>query len=113
MKKQHEKNEAFNLPDKYKRLEELNSSIKEPYFARIDLKHSGALENAQSFYVGKFGLSVRELPIITDWRAKVASVYYRYRYPQQNVQYITPGGVEVRDLTLKRTFEIDEGTLVK
>lgn len=113
MQKLHEKNEAFNLPDKYKRLEELNASIKEPYFARIDLKHASAVEEPQNFYIGKFGLSVRELPIITDWRAKVASVYYRYRYPQQNVQYITPAGVEVRDLTLKRTFEIDSGELVK
>ena len=107
----HEKNQAFNFKDKYKKVEELESLMKEPYFARIDLKDK--IDNSEeTYYIGKFGYT-EDKPVVTDWRAKVASVYYRYRYPQKNVNYDTPEGKIVRDLLLKRTFEIDNGSLVK
>ncbi|MFA6982158.1 MAG: hypothetical protein WC243_04000, partial [Patescibacteria group bacterium] len=111
MEQLHEKNVSFNLPDKFKRLEEFENLLREPYFSRIDLENN---ENGelQKIYVGKFGFT-DDAPVITDWRAKIASVYYRYRYPQRNVTYVTPDGVETRNLTLKRTFEIDKGQLIK
>lgn len=105
----HEKNEAFNLKDKFKRVEELGYLTTNPFFARIDLSEP---KKIQEIYIGKFGLSDNK-HTVTDWRAKVASVYYRYRYPQKNVYYDTPGGVEKRDLLLKRTYEIDGGELIK
>src|SRR3972149_7229381 len=105
----HEKNAALNLKDKFKRIEELKYLLTQPYFARIDLKDKSLTEN---IYIGKFGLS-ESSPSVTDWRAKIASVYYRYRYPQKNVYYDTPGGVERRDLLLKRTYEIADGGLIK
>src|SRR3989339_1136907 len=105
----HEKNAALNLKDKFKRIEELKYLLIQPYFARIDLKDRSSTEK---IYIGKFGLS-ESSPSVTDWRAKIASVYYRYRYPQKNVYYDTPGGVEKRDLLLKRTYEIADGELVK
>src|SRR3989344_614999 len=105
----HQKNLTFNIKDKYKKLDELSYLSKEPYFARIDLQDSSQL---QKIYVGKFGYT-EDIPIVTDWRAKIASVYYRYRYPQKNVKYETPLGVETRDLLLKSTYEIDDGSLVK
>ncbi len=111
MERMHEKNAAFNFKDKYRRLEELESLLKEPYFSRIDLKKE-ANDLIEEIYIGKFGYTENR-PLITDWRAKVASVYYRYRYPQKNVTYDTPGGLEKRDLLLKRTFEVDNGVLVK
>jgi len=104
-----QKNATFNLRDKYRKLEEFEYLAREPYFARIDLVDK---ELKETFYIGKFGYSEGG-PIITDWRAKVASVYYRYRYPQKNVMYEAPDGKQVRDLTLKRTYEIDEGEFVK
>ncbi|OGC51718.1 hypothetical protein A2W32_02705 [candidate division WWE3 bacterium RBG_16_37_10] len=107
----HEKNLAFNFKDKYKKVEELDSLMKEPYFARIDLKESTNFP-LEIYYIGKFGYT-EEKPIVTDWRAKVASVYYRYRFPQKNINYDTPEGKVVRDLQLKRTFEIDNGLLIK
>ncbi len=107
----HEKNEAVNLKDKFKRLDELKFLEDQPFFARIDLyTNKGASE--EKFYIGKFGYTENK-PIVTDWRARVASVYYRYRYPQKNVSYETPGGTETRDLKLKRTFEIEKGELTK
>ncbi|KKS06685.1 MAG: Superfamily I DNA helicase [candidate division WWE3 bacterium GW2011_GWE1_41_27] len=105
----HEKNAALNLKDKFKRIEELKYLLTQPYFARIDLRKSKSTDN---IYIGKFGLSEASTSV-TDWRAKIASVYYRYRYPQKNVYYDTPGGVERRDLLLKRTYEISDGELIK
>ncbi|EKD99922.1 MAG: hypothetical protein ACD_22C00135G0004 [uncultured bacterium] len=110
MELMNEQNTAFNFKDKYKRLEESQSLLQEPYFSRIDLKEDNG--TTTPYYLGKFGYT-EETPIIIDWRAKVASVYYRYRYPQKNVTYDTPDGLEKRDLMLKRTYEIDEGKLVK
>ena len=106
----HEKNESVNLKDRFKRVEELTFLLKEPYFARIDLAEKA--EVSQPFYIGKFGYT-EDKPVVIDWRAKVASVYYRYRYPQKGVTYDTPGGLEERDLTLKRTYEIEDAELVK
>lgn len=111
MEQLHEKNEALNIKDKYKQLEELEFLLKEPYFSRIDLLEAGN-KKAHEIYIGKFGFFDKE-PVVTDWRTRVASVYYRYRYPQKNVKYETDLGVETRDLTLKRTFEIDDGELIK
>lgn len=105
----HEKNESFNIKDKFKRVEELGYLVKNPFFARIDLSEK---KQVKKIYIGKFGLSDGKHNV-TDWRAKVASVYYRYRYPQKNVYYDTPAGVEKRDLLLKRTYEIDNGELIK
>lgn len=106
-----QQNAAFNYKDKFKKYEELEYLLKEPFFARIDLfNHLDQKEN--QLYIGKFGYT-EDQPVITDWRAKVASVYYRYRYPQKNIKYETPDGVETGDLLLKRTYEIDNGSLLK
>lgn len=106
-----QKNSAFNYKDKFKRLEELEYLIKEPYFARIDLfNHLDQQE--RPLYIGKFGYT-EDQPIVTDWRAKVSAVYYRYRFPQKNIKYETPDGTESADLLLKRTFEIDNGDILK
>ncbi len=107
----HQKNITFNLKDKFLRLEELEYLKKDPYFARIDLQQVEG-DHIRKVYIGKFGYSENE-PIVTDWRAKIASVYYRYRYPQKNVKYTTPEGEVVSDLLLKRTYEIDSGDLVR
>jgi len=107
----HQKNLAFNLKGKYQTIQEYEFLLKEPYFSRIDLFNPN-LDQAEIFYIGKFSYT-EDKPVVTDWRSKVASVYYRYRYPQKNVSYDTPSGLETRDLKLKRTFEIQDGTLVK
>lgn len=107
----HQKNLSFNLKGKYQTLSELQFLSSEPYFSRIDL-YDKKTDTDDRYYIGKFSYT-EDKPIITDWRSKVASVYYRYRYPQKDVSYDTPSGLEVRDLKLKRTFEIQDGTLIK
>jgi len=107
----HQKNLSFNLKGKYQTLSELQFLSSEPYFSRIDL-YDNKTDTDERYYIGKFSYT-EDKPIITDWRSKVASVYYRYRYPQKDVSYDTPSGLEVRDLKLKRTFEIQDGKLIK
>jgi DNA helicase-2/ATP-dependent DNA helicase PcrA len=111
LQKLHESNQSYNLPDKYAQLEELTHSVDEPYFARIDLIEENSTPD--KIYIGKFGVVDRNRPIITDWRTKIASVYYKYRYPQKNVKYETLEGPVSAELTLKRTFELDKGQLIK
>ncbi len=108
----HGEHEAFNLKDRYKRLEEMDYSIREPYFARIDLRKKNE-GTSKKLYIGKFGFSHNMRPVITDWRSKIASVYYRYRYPQENVTYDTQEGKKKRDLLLKRTYDIQDSELIK
>jgi DNA helicase II / ATP-dependent DNA helicase PcrA len=106
------KNTVMNVPDKYKRLDELTYLQKEPYFSRIDLVDPDT-NKVEQHYIGKFGFTEDKTPIVLDWRTKVASVFYKYRFPQKDVSYTTPEGVVTTDLLLKRTFEIDNGELVK
>lgn len=104
-------NVAFNIKDKFQRLQEILFLLGEPYFSRIDLYNQKDNTTAE-VYIGKFGYT-EDIPIIIDWRARIASIYYRYRYPQKGVIYETPVGSETRDLLLKRTYEIDGGVLLK
>lgn len=118
----HEKNEAFNIKDKFQRLQEYEFLLKEPYFARLDIQDNSPKDPSKAvekIYLGKFGFTEDGRPIVIDWRARIASIYYRYRYPQKNVSFEAPATValpeshEVRDLLLKRTYEIEDGELIK
>ena len=111
MEKLSIQNTALNLKDKFLRLEELKYQLEEPYFARLDLKDSKK-DHDETFYIGKFGFTDK-YPVIIDWRAKIASIYYRYRYPQKKVKYESEYGTETLDLLLKRTFDIEKGKLLK
>ncbi len=111
MQQLYEKDAAFNFEDKIRKLKEYDYLLQDPYFARIDLyiQQSG---ETKRLYIGKFGYTEQN-PVVTDWRARIASVYYRYRYPQKDVHYETPLGPEKADLLLKRTYEIEDGELIK
>lgn len=110
----HSQNQVFDFKGKFTQLEELGYLLHEPYFSRINLSDS-AKGIRDEIYIGKFGLTTdtSAKPIVTDWRAKIASVYYKYRYPQKDVTYETEEGTIHRNLELKRTFEFDEGNLIK
>ncbi|MDY2596680.1 MAG: DNA helicase UvrD, partial [Oliverpabstia sp.] len=84
---------------------------KKPYFGRIDFKDS-KLPQEESYYVGRVGISKSGSdPIVIDWRAPLASVYY------ENVmgpcRYIVKNeGICEIDLKRKRTYEIEQDKLV-
>ncbi len=81
-----------------------------PYFGRIDFKDAQRF-GEECYYIGRAGIfkSPTE-PIVIDWRAPVASLYYentsgRCRYTVKN-----EGTYEV-ELRLKRTYEIENDQL--
>ncbi|HHW21370.1 MAG TPA: hypothetical protein GXX26_00605 [Clostridiaceae bacterium] len=63
------------------KIKNLIEAIKKPYFARIDF-HEEDRNEPDSLYIGKMCLIRGEdmKPVIIDWRAPVASLYYEERY---------------------------------
>ncbi len=104
--------DSFEAYEKIQTLNELYYLKDNPFFARIDLK-SPSENKDESFYISKFGFFNDATPLLIDWRAKVASIYYNYRYPQKNVSYDIEDKKFTYDLTLKRTFEMDSIHVVK
>ena len=83
---------------------------KKPYFARIDFKEKGASE-PESVYIGLASFSDKpDHFLIYDWRAPISSVYYEGKLG--TVSYNTPVGPQEVDMTLKRQFQIKDGTIV-
>jgi len=94
------------------KMNEFNYLMKNPFFARIDLKQHGK-DTVENFYISKFGFFENGKPILIDWRTKLASIYYKNRYPRKNISYEVNGKVFTFDMSLKRTFEFDEGMIIK
>ena len=87
------------------------AAVKKPYFARIDYYEKEDKERF-SLYIGKNGVRKnRTESLIVDWRAPVSSVYYESEVGESS--YKTPDGETIDiSLELKRTYEINDGTLI-
>lgn len=98
--------ESFRIIDK--KLKELTILKEIPYFAKVIINETGKDEQ---LYIGRFGLN-RESdfePIVVDWRAPVASVFYSGKLGK--VSYNAPKGTTLVDVLLKRQFLIKKGKL--
>lgn len=104
--------DSFDVKEVYQTINELTYLKDNPFFARIDLKEKGDSDSIP-YYISKFGFFDGATPLLIDWRAKLASLYYKYRYPQQNVSYSVEDESFVFDMYLKRTYEIESGTVLK
>lgn len=83
---------------------------KKPYFGRIDFKDS-KMPQEESYYVGRVGISKSGAePMVIDWRAPVASVYYENVMGPCRYEVKNEGTYEI-DLRRKRTYEIAEDRL--
>ncbi|MGN0169009.1 MAG: HelD family protein [Acetatifactor sp.] len=96
--------------DEYrKRVKMLQTLIKTPYFARIDFRFEDG--ETEAIYIGRRSLSdrvSREI-CIYDWRAPIASVFYRFT--TGDAYYDAPCGRIDGELMLKRQFEIKNSKL--
>ncbi len=92
------------------KLRNLVEAQKKPYFARIDFAEDGTRDQ-ELLYIGKMCLIRDEdmKPVIIDWRAPVASLYYEERLGRAH--YLCPKGDVTGELKLKRQFSIEEGQL--
>ena len=92
------------------RLSTLNRLEKKPYFARIDFQEKGA-DKPEPFYIGLDSFSDQpDHFLVYDWRAPISSIYYEGKLG--NVSYETPVGTQEVNMTLKRQFQIEDGTIV-
>lgn len=83
---------------------------KKPYFGRIDFKDPN-FPMEESYYVGRVGISKSgSEPLVIDWRAPVASIYYENAMGLCKYVVKNEGTYEV-DLKRKRTYEIAEDKL--
>lgn len=85
-------------------------ALKKPYFGRIDF-HDESTDTQETYYIGRSGIFQDVIhPIVIDWRAPVANVYYENGLGRSS--YHSPEGEEMGiDLQLKRTYEIENGQL--
>ena len=98
--------EAFKMIDR--KLRELVVLRETPYFAKIIYKENAEEEK---FYIGRFGLN-RENdfePVIVDWRAPVASVFYAGKLGA--LSYAAPMGEISLEVLSKRQFIIKKAKL--
>ncbi|MFV4928079.1 RNA polymerase recycling motor HelD [Lactobacillus delbrueckii subsp. allosunkii] len=80
-----------------------------PYFARVDFEEAG--EEPESIYIGlaSFMDENNEL-LIYDWRAPISSIYYDGKIGK--VTYYSPEGPVEVDMSKKRQFMIEDGTII-
>lgn len=101
------------LMDMLMRDEDRLQAIREkPYFCRIDFRPDGAGEY-EKLYIGKTSLFRRDTqqPVIVDWRAPIATLYYEAR--PGPVSYSSETETVTGHLSLKRQYEIESGELVE
>ncbi len=78
-----------------------------PYFVRIDIQHLDK-EKSEELYIGKVSLfdETMESPLVVDWRAPIASVYYDGRLGKTS--YDANGTLYDIDLFKKRQYTIEK-----
>ena len=82
-----------------------------PYFGRIDFRDQ-KIPYAESYYVGRVGISRNgSEPVVIDWRAPIASVYYENTIGKCRYTVKNEGSCEI-DLKRKRTYEIADDRLI-
>ena len=89
----------------------LDQTLSSPYFARIDLQFDED-EEPEQIYIGRHALwdDRKESLLIHDWRAPIASTFYRFGVGPASYQ--APAGKITCQMLLKRQFEIRQGQLI-
>ncbi|MDO5521618.1 MAG: DUF4968 domain-containing protein [bacterium] len=84
---------------------------KKPYFGRIDFRDP-KMSKDESYYVGRVGITKNgSEPVVIDWRAPVASVYYENTLGPCKYVVKNSGTYQI-DLKRKRTYEIADDQLI-
>ncbi len=105
-------NNTITLHDHMKRaLIRNEKALAKPYFGRIDF-YDKTLNKEESLYIGRGGVSKDAThQVVIDWRAPVANAYYENGLGE--CSYTAPDGKPIPiDLKRKRTYEIENGTLL-
>ena len=103
-------NTQSQLKENQRELLRCERARKKPYFGRIDFKDSKTPWE-ESYYVGRVGITKGNTePLVIDWRAPVASVYYENALGPCSYTVKDQGTYHI-DLRRKRTYEIENDRL--
>ncbi|GAF06778.1 UvrD/Rep helicase family protein [Paenibacillus pini JCM 16418] len=86
----------------------LAKSFTEPYFGRLDFQERSKAERSP-LYIGKIGVDHAEVgdqPMVIDWRAPVASLFYSFTGGDDAAEYEAPEGIIEGLVYLKRNVVI-------
>ncbi|MFW5432967.1 HelD family protein [Paenibacillus apiarius] len=94
------------------RRQRLKRALKEPYFGRLDFEEMGK-RAPSALYIGKHGVD-REVepgrsdayPLVIDWRAPIASLFYSFSGGIEPVTFEAPEGSVEGHVHLKRNLVI-------
>lgn len=84
-------------------------AVDSPYFGKIKfLSDESQTNDPITLYIGKIAVMDEQthIPIVTDWRAPIANLYYQNSGPKENVSFMAPVGERSGDLLQKRQFQI-------
>lgn len=104
---QYVKEESFRVIDK--RLKEFTVLLASPYFGRVDFNEEDYGDDR--IYIGRFGVTLEGsfAPLVVDWRAPVASLFYTASLGA--AKYQAPEGDMPVDILKKRQYVIKKGEL--
>ncbi|BFH13024.1 AAA family ATPase [Paenibacillus melissococcoides] len=107
------------------RRQKLQRAAKEPYFGRLDVRE-GSREQVIPIYIGKQGVDASErreqaaskpgadpYPLVIDWRAPVASLFYSFTGGLEPASYEAPEGTMTAEVHLKRNLVIRNEQLLR
>lgn len=91
---------------------DLERSLNEPYFGRIDFHESGKPMRTP-LYIGKSGVSndANKQLLVIDWRAPIASLFYSFTGGEEISSYDSPDGRVEGRVDLKRNIVIREQSI--
>jgi len=94
------------------RRQRLSRAENEPYFGRLDFQ-SGRASSPMPLYIGKVGVNhgddqeiEQENPLVIDWRAPIASLFYSFTGGLEAASYEAPEGTIEGLVYLKRNLVI-------
>ena len=103
-------NATARLKENEHSLVRLEKARKKPYFGRIDFIDPN-VKSMESYYIGRIGIAKNASePVVLDWRAPIASVYYESNMGPCRYTVSSEGTFEI-DLKRKRTYEIEDDKL--
>lgn len=103
-------NQAASYNAANERIELYQKALESPYFARIDFTEKGQTI-CDKIYIGLSTLMDEDTyeTYVYDWRAPICSIFYQYEVGP--VEYKAPSGTIRGEVTLKRQYDITNGTL--
>lgn len=97
-----------------KQIKQMRKSIASPYFAQVIFSENKKKKQVEHAYIGRFGLfePVSLTPIVIDWRAPMANLYYEDDFVQVPV-IIDQRDTLFFDVHRKRQYEIQHGRILR